>query len=199
MAESDFPVSPKLIAIAAVARNGVIGNAGRMPWHLPEEFKWFKRATLGHAVLMGRKTFESIGKPLPGRLNFVVTRDPAASFGPDTVVVRDLDRFDPDAIATQKVFVAGGAEIYARLLPRCTELWLTRLCFDAEGDTFFPEFASMFSPAGLLHETTDFVVRRYVHTPQPSVRGTGILPVVGGTCDRSRVPFGEDGETDASD
>lgn len=153
---------PTLIAIAAIARNGVIGNAGRMPWHLPEEFKWFKRATLGHAVLMGRKTYASIGKPLPGRLNVVVTRDPAASFPPEIVIVRDLEGFNPSSLAVDKIFVAGGAEIYTRLLPRCAELWLTHLPFDAEGDTFFPEFASMFSPAELLNERAEFEVRRYV-------------------------------------
>jgi dihydrofolate reductase len=162
MSHFDSPVSPKLIAIAAVARNGVIGQQGGMPWHLPEEFKWFKRATLDHAVLMGRKTFASLGKPLPGRLNLVVTRDVAASFPADVVVVRDLDQFDPDSIASDRVFVAGGAEIYARLLPRCAELWLTHLAFDAEGDTYFPEFASMFEPAEILLETPEFAVRRYL-------------------------------------
>ncbi len=154
--------SPPLIAIAAVARNGVIGQAGRMPWHLPEEFKWFKRATLGQAVLMGRKTFESIGKPLPGRLNVVVTRNGSASFARGILVVRDLDNFDPSSITAEKIFVAGGAEIYSRLLPRCAELWLTHLRFDADGDTHFPKFASLFTPAGILHETSEFEVRRYV-------------------------------------
>jgi dihydrofolate reductase len=162
MDHPDRTVSPRLIAIAAVARNGVIGNQGRMPWHLPEEFKWFKRATLGHAVLMGRKTFESIGKPLPGRINVVVTRDPRASFAPEIVVVRDLDGFEPEAIAADRIFAAGGAEIYARMLPRCAELWLTRLSFDAEGDTLFPEFDSMFLPAEILLETAEFEVRRYL-------------------------------------
>ena len=154
--------SPPLIAIAAVARNGVIGNAGHMPWRLPEEFEWFKRATLGHAVLMGRKTFESIGKPLPGRLNLVVTRDRAAAFASGVVVVPDLDGFDPSSIAVEKIFIAGGAKIYARLLPRCAELWLTHLPFEANGDTRFPEFASMFTPKEILHETAEFEVRRYV-------------------------------------
>ena len=159
---NDSDVSPKLIAIAAVARNGVIGNRGQMPWHLPDEFKWFKRATLGHAVLMGRKTFASLGKPLPGRLNLVVTRDADAIFPPGVEVVRDLDEFNPDAVAADRVFVAGGAEIYARLLPRCAELWLTQLSFDAEGDTFFPEFESLFAPAEILLENPEFSVRRHV-------------------------------------
>ncbi len=153
---------PTLIAIAAIARNGVIGHAGRMPWHLPEEFKWFKRATLGQAVLMGRKTYASIGKPLPGRLNVVVTRDPTASFPPEIVIVRDLDGFDPSSLAVEKIFVAGGAEIYQRLLPCCAELWLTHLRFDAEGETYFPEFATMFAPGEILHETAEFEVRRYM-------------------------------------
>jgi len=155
-------VSPKLIAIAAVARNGVIGNHGKMPWHLPEEFKWFKRATLGQAVLMGRKTFDSIGKPLPGRLNLVVTRVERTSLPADVVVVRDLDQFDPVTVAADRVFVAGGAEVYARLLPRCAELWLTRLNFDAEGDTYFPEYESLFEPREFLLESADFQVRRYL-------------------------------------
>lgn len=139
-----------------------------MPWHLPEEFKWFKRATLGHAVLMGRKTFTSIGKPLPGRLNLVVTRDPAAVFGEGVVVVRDLETFDPSAITVEKIFVAGGAEIYARLLPLCAELWLTHLQLEVEGDTQFPEFASMFTPAEMLHETAEFKVRRYLRNGLPA-------------------------------
>jgi dihydrofolate reductase len=155
-------VSPKLIAIAAVARNGVIGDGGKMPWHLPEEFRWFKRATLGHAVLMGRKTFASIGKPLPGRLNLVVTRDQTATFPPDVVVVRNLDEFDPGLIAAERIFIAGGAEIYARMLPRCLELWLTHLPFEVHGDTKFPDFTSLFSPAEVLLETPEFVVRRYL-------------------------------------
>jgi dihydrofolate reductase len=163
MTDSADMVSPKLIAIAAMARNGVIGDHGRMPWHLPEEFKWFKRATLGHAVLMGRKTFGSIGKPLPGRLNLVVTRTPAASFPPDIVVVPDLDRFDPDAVASDRIFVAGGAEIYARMLPRCTELWLTHLPFEVAGDIFFPRFDDWFTPGETLLETPEFLVRRYLH------------------------------------
>src|SRR5262249_39717145 len=148
--------------IAAVARNRVIGNHGKMPWHLPEEFKWFKRATFGNAVLMGRKTFESIGKPLPGRLNIVVTRANDLSLPGDMMVVRDLDRFDPEAVTSERVFVAGGAEIYQRLLPRCAELWLTRLNFDAEGDTFFPEFESLFEAREVLLTAADFEVRRYL-------------------------------------
>ena len=158
-------VSSKLIAIAAVARNGVIGNHGNMPWHLPEEFKWFKRATLRHAVLMGRKTFDSIGKPLPGRLNLVVTRAEQSSLPADVLVVPDLDRFDPASVAADRIFVAGGAEIYARLLPRCAELWLTRLNFEAEGDTYFPEYESLFNPREILLESADFQVTRHVRKP----------------------------------
>src|SRR4051812_22380087 len=111
---------PKLFAIGAMAENRVIGVDGKMPWHIPDEFRWFRKATLGHAILMGRKTFESIGRPLPGRRNLVATRRVLPFPPQDVELVSDLDAFDPDSVDSARIFVAGGAEVYQRMLPRCS-------------------------------------------------------------------------------
>ncbi len=150
-------------AIAAMARNRVIGKNGTMPWHLPEDFRWFKEATMGGALLMGRKTFDSIGRPLPGRLSLVVTRGTIITDSLDVMPVRDLDAFRPEDYAPREVWVAGGAEIYAQLLPRCDELYLSLLDRDAEGDTFFPAFEDDFEFAETVLQKPGFEVRRYVN------------------------------------
>ena len=137
--------------------NRVIGRAGQIPWHLPEDFKWFKRTTVGHAVLMGRKTFESLGKPLPGRANLVVSRGADI---PGVTMIRDLAAFDP-AHFPGEVFVIGGAEIYAQLLDRCTDLYLSVVAREVEGDAFFPEFESRFDFVEVPLRTADFEVRHY--------------------------------------
>ncbi len=122
--------------IVAIARNGVIGCEGRMPWHLPEDLKHFKELTMGRTVVMGRKTFESIGKPLPGRTNVVVTRQ--QDFETQGVqVVHSL----AEAVAKYPdAFIIGGAEVYRQALPLADELYITRIEADYEGDTKFPEF-----------------------------------------------------------
>src|SRR4051812_35426706 len=99
--------------------NRVIGRGGHLPWHLPEEFRWFKQSTTGHAILMGRNTFESLGRPLPNRVNVVVTRGPEI---PGVETIRDLNYFDPQMYAPRQVWVIGGEDIYRQLLPRCEEL-----------------------------------------------------------------------------
>jgi len=134
---------PRLTIIAALARNGVIGRANRMPWHLPEDLKRFKALTLGHPVVMGRKTFESIvaslGKPLPGRDNIVVTR--SRDFAPTGCrVVHSFDEALAAAGAAVEVFVIGGAEIYALALPVADRLQLTEVASATDGDTYFPDF-----------------------------------------------------------
>ena len=154
-------------AIAAMARNRVIGNAGIIPWHLPEDFRWFKQATLGGAVLMGRKTFDSIGRPLPGRLNLIVTRSEIVTESLDVLPVRNLAAFRPEDYAPREVWVCGGAEIYAQLLPRCTELFLSLLDRDAEGDTFFPAFEADFELVETILHKPGFEVRRYVNRQGP--------------------------------
>ena len=127
--------------VAAVARNGVIGAGGGMPWHLPDELRLFKETTLGHVLVMGRRTYESIGRPLPGRTTVVVTR--SSDWSPDAgdvVVARDVE----DALARARaiddeVFVVGGGELYAAALPHTDRLVLTFVEQEPDGDTRFPE------------------------------------------------------------
>ena len=151
-------------AIAAMSLNRVIGCGNQIPWHLPEDFKWFKRTTLGHAVLMGRKTFESLGKPLPGRRNLVVSRGPAL---PGVEMVHDLAAFDP-ARYDCEVFVIGGAQIYAQLLPRCTDLFLTVVSREIDGDAFFPPFEDAFTQIDTPLRTPEFEVRHYRRITAPA-------------------------------
>lgn len=122
--------------IAAVAANGVIGAAGGMPWHLPDDLQRFKAITTGHTLVMGRKTYESIGRPLPGRSTLVITRDPRWS-ADGVAVTASLDAaLDHSAGAT--VFVAGGGEIYAQAIDRADRLEITHVHRTVEGDTVFP-------------------------------------------------------------
>lgn len=124
--------------IVAVAENGVIGGDNRLLWHISEDLKHFKAVTTGHPVVMGRKTFESLGRPLPNRRNVVVTRQELRIEGAEVVhsLEEALALFRPD----EKVFVIGGAQIYAQALPLCDEFHLTRVFRAYEGDTRFPEW-----------------------------------------------------------
>ena len=147
-------------AIVAMTHDRVIGWRGKMPWHLPEDFRWFRQATLTHAVLMGRKTLESIGRPLPGRLNLVATRGPAIDL-PGVVTITDLSAFQEADFAPREIWVAGGAEIYARMLPQCTELYVSLVAGKYEGDTFFPPFEDDFVFVEIVLERPGFEVRKY--------------------------------------
>lgn len=143
-----------------MAENRVIGAGGQIPWRLPEDFKWFRQATTGNWLVMGRKTFESIGRPLPGRETVILSRHGFTA--PDTTTVPDvaaLDRLVADD--PRDVFVAGGAEIYSLLLPRCSDLYLTRVKRTVAGDAFFPPFEDKFSLIGTLIEHPEFVVEHY--------------------------------------
>ncbi len=129
--------TPRIYLVAAVARNGVIGAQGRLPWHLPEDLKHLKKITLGHPVIMGRRTWESLGKPLPGRDNIVVTR--RANFeAPGASVASSLAAAIALCIGEPVAFVIGGTELYAEALPIANGLVLTEIGRDYEGDTFFP-------------------------------------------------------------
>jgi dihydrofolate reductase len=146
-----------LHAIAAMSLNRVIGKDGKIPWHIPEDFKWFKRTTSGQAVLMGRKTFESLGRPLPNRRNLVVTRgDPP----PGVEIVRDLASFRAEDYPCD-VWVIGGAEIYRQMLDRCELLYLSIIPRVVEGDTFFPPFEDQFELVGTVLKEPDFEVKKY--------------------------------------
>lgn len=151
-------------AIVAMAENRVIGNAGIIPWHLPEDFKFFKTTTMGHAILMGRKTYESIGKPLPGRENIVLSRTMAETEG--VTLIRSLDELQEPELTQggRDLFVIGGEEIYRLLLPKVQELYVTRVPRPIEGDTHFPEFESQFDAGTKVLETNDFTVWKHTRS-----------------------------------
>jgi dihydrofolate reductase len=128
----------RLSLIAAVSDGGVIGRDGGLPWHLPADLKHFKALTTGHSLLMGRKTYESVGKPLPRRRNIVLTRSRGWQ-AEGVEVAADLDEALALVAGEAEVFVAGGSELYAQALPRADRLYLTRVHGEVEGDVFFPE------------------------------------------------------------
>jgi len=148
----------KVKAIAAMSLNRVIGSGNRIPWHLPEDFKWFKQTTTGHVLVMGRKTFESIGRPLPGRETMVLSRS-AFSF-PGVKTIRGLDEI-AGLTGGRQVFIAGGAQVYQQALPHCSDLFLTLVKREVEGDAFFPTFEDMFELVQQLRDTAEFSILHY--------------------------------------
>ncbi len=123
--------------IVAVAANGVIGAKNRLPWHLPADLRFFKATTMGRPVIMGRRTFESIGRALPGRTNVVVTRRPELAL-PGCIMADSLDAAYRAAGATGEVFVIGGAELFREALAHADRLYLTEIHAAFEGDVHFP-------------------------------------------------------------
>lgn len=146
-------------AIAAMAENRVIGADGKIPWHLPEDFRWFKQTTMGHTLVMGRKTFASIGKVLPGRSTVVLTRQ-EWSF-PGVRVIRNISEIEPER-EEQKVFIVGGAEIYRQTLFRCDELFLTTVLGAVAGDAFFPDPSEFFLLDRVLRVEPEFRIERWI-------------------------------------
>lgn len=148
-------------AIAAMSLNRVIGAGNKIPWHLPEDFKWFKKLTTGQVVVMGRKTFESIGKPLPNRTTIVASRSPEPI--PGVQKVSDLEGIDPQApeFSGRELFICGGAQIYQQALPLCSDLYLTLVNRVVEGDTFFPPFEDQFVLAEELVDCPEFKILHY--------------------------------------
>ncbi|MFO7868469.1 MAG: dihydrofolate reductase [Bacteroidales bacterium] len=134
----------KISAIAAVSENNVIGNNNDLIWHMPADLRFFKRKTVGHTLLMGRKTFESInkGKPLPNRQTIVITRNKKFTAPQQVLVVHSIDEALHIMPQDEEVFICGGAQIYSAFLP-CTDfLYITRIHESFSGDTFFPDFSS---------------------------------------------------------
>jgi len=126
----------KLAVIAAVGRHRAIGSGGKLPWHISEDLKRFKRLTTGSAVLMGRKTWESIGRPLPGRRNVVLSSSPVTGVETYASIEEALHAL----ASSERVFVIGGGNVYAQLLERADELYLTLVDREVEADTFFPPY-----------------------------------------------------------
>ena len=125
--------------IVAMANNRTIGLGNKMPWHLPADLKHFKSITMDHPIIMGRKTYQSIGKALPGRRNIVVSRDPAYQLE-DAEVVRDLEQAVAICGDVSDVMIIGGATIYEQMLPKAHRLYLTFINLDVKGDTYFPDW-----------------------------------------------------------
>ncbi len=181
-------------AIAAMSLNRVIGAGGKIPWHLPEDFKWFKKLTTGHVVIMGRKTFESIGKPLPNRINIVLTRHPGIlqrdfpeMFGRARIGRGKNDIKKPIQFRLPKLgeveitdlrlikgflklnlasspldfFICGGEKVYKQSLPLCSDLYLTLVKREVEGDAFFPPFEDKFQLVEELYDNDDFKILHY--------------------------------------
>lgn len=129
--------------IAAMADNRIIGKDNQMPWHLPADFAWFKRCTMGKPVVMGRKTYESIGRPLPGRLNIVISRD-ASLFIEGVTTVTSIEQALEVAGEVEEVMIIGGGAIYAACLPMANKLYVTHIEAAIDGDTQFPDWGDQF-------------------------------------------------------
>jgi dihydrofolate reductase len=133
------PNRPRIYLVAAIAANGIIGVNGRLPWHFPEELKHFKEVTLGHPVIMGRRTWESLKGPLPGRKNIVVTRTPGYRAA-GASVVDSLEAALAATAGAQKAMVIGGHQLFVESLPIAYGLELTEIQRDYPGDTWFPQY-----------------------------------------------------------
>ncbi len=131
---------PRINLIAAMANNRTIGLDNKMPWHLPADLKHFKATTLKHPVLMGRKTYQSIGKALPGRRNIVITRDKSFQLE-DAEVFHDLDKAISACHEADEIMIIGGANIYQQLIKKADRLFLTFIDLDVKGDTYFPDWS----------------------------------------------------------
>ena len=148
-------------AIAAMSLNRVIGSGGKLPWHLPEDFQWFKRMTTGQVIIMGRKTYESIGKPLPNRMTLVLTR--SGQILPGVRTISSLSQIDPGQpeLAGREIFICGGAQIYEQALPLCSDLFLTVVKREVPGDAYFPPFEDEFELVENLMERDEFKISHY--------------------------------------
>jgi dihydrofolate reductase len=147
--------------IVAIGNNYVIGKDGWMPWNLPEDLRHFKQKTLNHTVVMGRKTFEAIGRPLPKRRNIVVTRDPRWHFE-GVEVIGDLESFlQANQKCDEEIFIAGGAQIYQAALPFADRMIISHIDTEIDGDTYFPKWdRSKFELVETV-EYSDFSVKTY--------------------------------------
>lgn len=145
-------------AIAAMSLNRVIGAQNKLPWHLPEELRWFKKMTTGNVIIMGRKTWESIGKPLPNRETIVISRMPLEIPGVRTI--RSLSELQPEN-DPREYFIIGGAQIFELALPLCSDLYLTIVKREVEGDVFFPAFESHFRQTEVVMDTPEFSIVHY--------------------------------------
>jgi dihydrofolate reductase len=145
-------------AIAAMSLNRVIGKENKLPWHIPDELRWFKKMTTGNVIIMGRKTWESIGKPLPNRETIVLSRSRLEVAGVRTI--QSLAELEPEA-DPRDYFIVGGARLFAEALPLCSDVYLTLVKREVEGDVFFPKFEDRFQLAEKIQETPEYSILHY--------------------------------------
>jgi dihydrofolate reductase len=184
----------RLKAIAAMSLNRVIGCGNKIPWHLPDDFKWFREQTMGNVVVMGRKTFESLKGPLPNRRNLILTHRPRLLikqlpevFGKykewrggkqikkpyqlrftklggktedEILIFNSLGKLNPNQFACD-IFICGGAQIYEQTLPLCSDLYLTLVKREVEGDAFFPPFEDRFEQIKVIGDNPDFSILHF--------------------------------------
>ncbi len=160
--------NPRLRAVVAMASNRVIGKNGGLPWRLSEDLKWFKKLTIGHPIVMGRKTMESLGRPLPGRSNIVISRN--LGMVPEGF---ELSHGVEEAIGLlrgeEAASVIGGAEIYREMIPLCDEVLLSYVFHPYDGDTTLSEFETGFELIEVLYRDDDFELRRYQRKTDPGM------------------------------
>ena len=150
----------KLIAMVAMTSERIIGKDGGLPWHLPEDLKTFKKYTSGHPIVMGRKTWDSIGKPLPNRQNIVLTRDEAWS-AEGAEVIHSPDDLKNIQLTQPDVYIIGGAQVYDLFMDQLDEILVSHVYENYEGDTRFPEFESKFPNVEVVEKFESFELRRY--------------------------------------
>ena len=174
----------KLSIIVAAAENNVIGRDNSLPWHLPEDLKYFKKITMGKPIVMGRKTYESIGRPLPGRTNIVVTRNPHWQ-AEGVVVVDNLEqaldvaRGQGVADGVDELFVIGGEQIYRLAMGLAKRIYLTRILSEVEGDAWFPEISALewrqvSSQPGAEEADVDYVFEIFERLPGKTRKEAGL-------------------------
>ena len=153
-------MTPTFTGVVAMAADRAIGLNNTMPWRLSEDLKLFKRLTMGHPILMGRKTWDSLGRPLPGRQNIVLTRS-ADFVAPGAIVIHDIAELDTLELQDSEVMVIGGAQIYKLMLPHMQGIYVSEVAGEWEADTWFPEFKEQFPIRKELEEFTGFVSTLY--------------------------------------
>lgn len=149
-----------LTGIVAMTPERVIGKDGDLPWHIPDDLKFFKKHTTGHPILMGRKTFESIGKPLPKRENIVLTTD-SAWHHEGVAVIHNPNDIKDHRLIDQQIFIIGGAQVYQVFMPMMSDLVITHVKESYKGDTYFPSYEKEFPQSECIWEQEEFTIRRH--------------------------------------
>jgi dihydrofolate reductase len=150
---------PTYQAIAALSENRCIGDKGKLPWHLPREYAWFKQKTMGGTLIMGSKTYASIGKPLPGRQTVVLSRKPGPPGVHTFVTISAME--EKLRSLPQPYWICGGSDVYRQFLRKCATLYISRIHRRISGDAFFPPFEDKFELEQIIYESADFTVERW--------------------------------------